>query len=562
MTALRLRPWQRTAFDKFTAIEDDEADFLAVATPGAGKTTFALTCARWALARHRRRLIVVAPTSHLKIQWSLAAHRLGLELDPQWSPGGGIAKDVHGIVTTFQQVATGDTANVLKGVANDAFVILDELHHAGDEKAWGDAVRLAFSGAHRRLCLSGTPFRSDTAAIPFVRYDDGQAYADYEYGYGDALSDGGVVRPVYFPRVDGNMEWSAPDGSVLSASFQDELARDGMSQRLRAALSLEGEWLPHVLEQAHERLMYLRGTHPQAGGLVIAMDQEHAHGIARLIRQRFATPADVVVSDDPGASAKITAFAESDAPWLVSVRMVSEGVDIPRLRVGVYASTISTELFFRQAVGRFVRWQAGRPSQKAFVYLPDDVRLRTHAFQIMESRRHVLRRFESGDELAETGIAGIDAPLDEFPQEFAPEQLSLFSVLSAVATGVQIHAMTPAGVAIPFEFGVDESELAEPVFADDPLLELDLPDIPTDAGWGPAGQASGRSVFEIKDELRGRNANLAKKLVDITGWGHARVNGEMNRLANVVAVSSATVDQLERRVHKSEDWLVQLRKRR
>ena len=562
MTALRLRPWQRTAFDKFTAIEDDEADFLAVATPGAGKTTFALTCARWALARQRRRLIVVAPTSHLKIQWSLAAHRLGLELDPQWSPGGGIAKDVHGIVTTFQQVATGDTANVLKGVANDAFVILDELHHAGDEKAWGDAVRLAFSGAHRRLCLSGTPFRSDTAAIPFVRYDDGQAYADYEYGYGDALSDGGVVRPVYFPRVDGNMEWSAPDGSVLSASFQDELARDGMSQRLRAALSLEGEWLPHVLEQAHERLMYLRGTHPQAGGLVIAMDQEHAHGIARLIRQRFATPADVVVSDDPGASAKITAFAESDAPWLVSVRMVSEGVDIPRLRVGVYASTISTELFFRQAVGRFVRWQAGRPSQKAFVYLPDDVRLRTHAFQIMESRRHVLRRFESGDEPAETGIAGIDAPLDEFPQEFAPEQLSLFSVLSAVATGVQIHAMTPAGVAIPFEFGVDESELAEPVFADDPLLELDLPDIPTDAGWGPAGQASGRSVFEIKDELRGRNANLAKKLVDITGWGHARVNGEMNRLANVVAVSNATVDQLERRVHKSEDWLVQLRKRR
>ena len=562
MTALRLRPWQRTAFDKFTAIEDDEADFLAVATPGAGKTTFALACARWALARHRRRLIVVAPTSHLKIQWSLAAHRLGLELDPQWSPGGGIAKDVHGIVTTFQQVATGDTANVLKGVANDAFVILDELHHAGDEKAWGDAVRLAFSGAHRRLCLSGTPFRSDTAAIPFVRYDDGQAYADYEYGYGDALSDGGVVRPVYFPRVDGNMEWSAPDGSVLSASFQDELARDGMSQRLRAALSLEGEWLPHVLEQAHERLMYLRGTHPQAGGLVIAMDQEHAHGIARLIRQRFATPADVVVSDDPGASAKITAFAESDAPWLVSVRMVSEGVDIPRLRVGVYASTISTELFFRQAVGRFVRWQAGRPSQKAFVYLPDDVRLRTHAFQIMESRRHVLRRFDSGDELAETGIAGIDAPLDEFAQEFAPEQLSLFSVLSAVATGVQIHAMTPAGVAIPFEFGVDESELAEPVFADDPLLELDLPDIPTDAGWGPAGQASGRSVFEIKDELRGRNANLAKKLVDITGWGHARVNGEMNRLANVVAVSNATVDQLERRVHKSEDWLVQLRKRR
>src|SRR5258706_15975065 len=115
MTALRLRPWQRAAFDRFAALGDEVTDFLAVATPGAGKTTFALTCARWALARQRRRLVVVAPTSHLKVQWSLAAHRLGLQLDPEWSPGGGIAKDVHGVVTTFQQVATGDTAQVLKG---------------------------------------------------------------------------------------------------------------------------------------------------------------------------------------------------------------------------------------------------------------------------------------------------------------------------------------------------------------------------------------------------------------------------------------------------------------
>ena len=571
MTALRLRPWQRAAFDRFVALDDgggdtagQTANFLAVATPGAGKTTFALACARWALSQQRRRLVVVAPTSHLKIQWSLAAHRLGLQLDPAWTPAGGIAKDVHGIVTTYQQVATGDTANVLKGVCHDAFVILDELHHAGDEKAWGDAVQLAFSTAHRRLCLSGTPFRSDTASIPFVRYDDDQAFADYEYGYGDALRDGGVVRPVYFPRVDGNMEWSAPDGAVLSASFQDELARDGMSQRLRAALSLDGEWLPHVLERAHERLTYLRDSQAEAGGLVIAMDQEHAQGIARLIRMRFGVSADVVISDDPGASKKITAFAESDAPWLVSVRMVSEGVDIPRLRVGVYASTVSTELFFRQAVGRFVRWQSGRASQKAFVYLPDDVRLRTHAFQIMESRRHVLGRHDPGDDVIETGIAERDAPLDDVPAELGgPEQLSLFSVLSAVATGIEIHAMTPSGVAIPFEFGEDEVDLPEPSeFGDSEsgeLLELHLPDIPTDAGWGPG---PGRSVFEIKDELRERNANLAKRLVDVTGWGHARVNGEMNRLGNVVAVSSATTDQLERRLRKSEEWLAHLRKRR
>ena len=115
---------------------------------------------------------------------------------------------------------------------------------------------------------------------------------------------------------------------------------------------------------------------------MIAIDQEHAKAIARLLRNRLNTTADVVVSDDPQASKKIAEFATNDRPWLVAVRMVSEGVDIPRLRVGVYATTTSTELFFRQAVGRFVRWQAGRPSQKAYVYVPDDPRLRHHAFQI------------------------------------------------------------------------------------------------------------------------------------------------------------------------------------
>ncbi|MGF2075702.1 hypothetical protein, partial [Enterococcus casseliflavus] len=86
-----------------------------------------------------------------------------------------------------------------------------EVHHAGEEQAWGESLRLAFEGAARRLSLSGTPFRSDTRAIPFVRYEADEAVPDFEYGYGDALRDGRVVRPVYFPRMGGQMEWSAPD---------------------------------------------------------------------------------------------------------------------------------------------------------------------------------------------------------------------------------------------------------------------------------------------------------------------------------------------------------------
>ena len=244
--------------------------------------------------------------------------------------------------------------------------------------------------------------------IPFVRYDptgEGDlAHADYTYGYADALRDGGVVRPVYFPRVDGDMEWTTATGDVVSASFQDELTRDQSSMRLRTALSLEGEWMPSVLAKAVDQLRTSirtashEGGQPDAGGLVIASDQEHAHGIARLLRDRFGVPADVVVSDDPGASKKIADFSTNDRPWLVAVRMVSEGVDIPRLRVGVFATTTSTELFFRQAIGRFVRWQTGRARQKAYVYIPDDPRLRAHAFSIAEARRHVLRPPDSTDD--------------------------------------------------------------------------------------------------------------------------------------------------------------------
>lgn len=544
---VQLRPWQREAFDKFAASE--QRDFLAVATPGAGKTTFALTCARWALGNDRRRLIIVAPTTHLKTQWALGAHRMGLHVDHNWSPADGVAPDVHGIVTTYQQIATAETARKLRGLATDAFVVLDEVHHAGDERAWGDGVRTAFERADRRLCLSGTPFRSDTASIPFVSYAEtgagGEAQPDFTYGYADALRDGGVVRPVYFPRFDGMMEWSAADGSILSANFHDDLDRMGASHRLRAALSLQGDWLPAVIDQAHERLTAIRRTHPDAGGLAIAADQEHARDIARLIRMRYRVEAEVVVSDDPDASRKIDAFSRGTRPWLVAVRMVSEGVDIPRLRVGVYASTVVTELFFRQAVGRFVRWTSGMASQKAYVFIPDDPRLRQHAFQIAEARRHVLRPPSDRDDefspeqLERQALAELD---------LLPEQLSLFSVIGSVATGMAVHGVTEDGL-LHFD---DEPDVPEPAATALDELAVELPEIPTDAGFVLTG---GKSVAERKEELRQQNMDLARHIVDRTGWGHARVQAELNRLAGITSVGAATNVQLERRLRYGESWL-------
>ena len=177
----------------------------------------------------------------------------------------------------------------------------------------------------------------------------------------------------------------------------------------------------------------------------------------------------------------------------------------------MYATTTATELFFRQAVGRFVRWQAGRTSQKAFVFIPDDPRLRMHAFQIAEPRRHVLRPpAEDDDEFADRGE--LDALVSD---DDLLEQLSLFSVLSSTATGISVHAVTEDGL----QFFDDEPDPPDPVFAADPALAIELPEIPTEAGsvaW------SSLSVAEQKDDLRTRNADVAKRLVDLTGWGHAR----------------------------------------
>ncbi len=536
--SIRLRPWQLAALDQLE--RSSEANFLAVATPGAGKTTLALAAARRSLARSRAHLIVVVPTAHLKFQWARAAAALDLHLEAGWTPShGAFPSDMHGIVTTYQQVASAPEAVARR--ASGAFVVLDEIHHAGDDRAWGEALQIAFEGAGRRLSLSGTPFRSDTRSIPFVRYEFEEAIPDFEYGYGPALADRRVVRPIYFPRTNGHMEWSAADGSVYEAGFDDALDGPRANQRLRAALSLDGEWLSDVLSSAHARLCSVREHHSQAGGLVVASDQEHAHGIAELIRRRLRARAVVATSDDASASQKILDFTASDDPWLVAVRMVSEGVDIPRLRVGVFATTTTTELFFRQVVGRFVRWQAGVGRQSAHLFIPDDVRLRSAALDIAADRRHSLRRDQRSTQADE---ADGDRTSETFDEPVEEEQLSLFAVISAVATDA----------VMPEDEVHEDPDDGDP----DPALILELPAPPLLPGGGRQAEdatAAGETLMEQKARLRASNTSLVRDLARRTGMTHAQVNAELNRLAGLKRIGEATSDQLERRLTHARQWM-------
>ena len=355
-----LRSWQRRALVRYLAAQP--RDFLAVATPGSGKTAFALRVAGELLADGAvEQITVVVPTEHLKTQWALAAARVGIALDPKFSNSAAhTSSEYHGVVVTYAQVASHPTRHRVRTENRRTLVVFDEIHHGGDAKSWGEAIREAFDDATRRLALTGTPFRSDDSAIPFVTYapdGDGlmRSQADHTYGYAEALADG-VVRPVVFLAYSGEARWRTSAGEEHAARLGEPLNAEQTARAWRTVLDAKGEWIPAVLQAADTRLTQLRnGGVPDAG--------RHGHRVRPEGRPRLCRRADQADRRDtdgravrrPGSSARIADFSAGTSRWLVAVRMVSEGVDVPRLAVGVYATSASTPLFFAQAIGRYVR---------------------------------------------------------------------------------------------------------------------------------------------------------------------------------------------------------------
>ena len=388
--SITLRAWQAAAIRGYFA--RSPRDFLAVATPGSGKTTFALSIARELLVRRTiERVTIVTPTEHLTRQWAQAAVQHGIAIEP--NPATGVpGKDFQGSAITYAGVGVNALRHRRRTESYRTLVIFDEVHHAGDALTWGEAVREAFEPATRRLSLTGTPFRSDVNAIPFVTYvsnADGtkSSEADHVYGYGEALRDG-VVRPVLFMAYAGRMRWRTRFGDEVAADLGEAAAKDVTQQAWRTALNPNGRWIPQVLQAADKRLTQVRQQVPDAGGLVIAADQETARAYADLLHHIVGEKPLLVLSDDPNAGKNIRKFGEGKQRWLVAVRMVSEGVDIPRLSVGVFATNTSTPLFFAQAVGRFVR--ARRPGESATIFIPSVPVLLRHAGELELQRDHVL----------------------------------------------------------------------------------------------------------------------------------------------------------------------------
>ncbi|HEX8856215.1 MAG TPA: DEAD/DEAH box helicase family protein [Thermoleophilaceae bacterium] len=518
-----LRSWQERALATVARFEG--RSFLASAAPAAGKTTFGLKLAHEMLSCGQvARVVVVAPTTHICRQWALDAARYGIDIEPN-RPNSARRepRDRHGVAITYQTVAAGPGTHGAACAARPTLLIADEPHHMGEQAAWGTRAQAAFEGATFRLLLSGTPFRSDSTAIPWVTYDeDGVSRADFTYGYTDALLDG-VCRPITFQLYDGDMEWVS-GGRKRHADFSMVLPRDEAARRLRTALDPDGDWLGEVLRDADARLSAVRAArHPEAGGLVVAADKEHAARIAMRLARISGEAPEIVTSDEPDSSARISAFSGSSRRWLVSVLMVSEGVDIPRLRVGVYATAARTELFFRQVIGRFVRRTPVPRAQMSYLFLAADPRLRELAARVEEERNHAL---ELRPELEEEHEA-----LERVVGEGA-----MFEALSssARADDVITSSMRPG----------DELQL---FYDAAPVKAVPAPAPPPPAPPCISVRPSGpEPAYARRERLRAERNRLVSDISRRTGEPHRQIHGRMNRATGAASVANATIAQLEK----------------
>lgn len=520
-----LRAWQEDALAR--VLERPAGAFLASATPAAGKTTFGLRVAHELLSRGAvRRVCVVAPTVHISRQWAGAAAALGIDLEPaRPNAEGAEPADSEGVAVTYGAIAADPALHERTAKSRSTLLIADEPHHMGELAAWGLAAERAFTPARFRLLLSGTPFRSDNTAIPWVSYDhDGVSSSDFAYSYTDALVDG-VCRPITFLAYDGEMEWVS-DGRRRRFGFDTALPRAESARRLRTALDPAGDWIAQVLRDADTRLEEVRaGGHPDAGGLVVAADKEHASALAARLTAITGRRPPVVTSDDPGASAAIDRFAAGDERWLVSVLMVSEGVDVPRLRVGVYATAARTELFFRQVVGRFVRRTPAPRRQMSYLFLPADPELKALAARVEEERRHAL---ELNPALEER----------EAPAERSEDSGGFVALSSSARLDDVIRSTTSEGDALH-------------LFADDSSPDFSTRAAPVaEVVEAPAPAPEPTHVRRRK--LRERRSDLVREVARKRRQSHREVNGWINRAVGLRSVADATVEQLEKSVARLE----------
>lgn len=364
------RKWQ-SEFLRDWDDREPHQPFMLIAIPGGGKTMAALeACRKWMAAGADRRIVIVVPTDNLREQWKEEAAHFGMELQTK-EFGTNFKHGFQGAVATYQLVANQPLVfRKLCSVA-PTMVVFDEIHHCGDEAHFGHGIKVAFELARERLLMSGTPWKSDGTAIPFVRYDgNGYAVGDFSYDYPRALNED-VVRYLVFDHAKGIIR---NDCTGETETLSQEVSDIDAAQRLKKLLDPSGDYVREQIAAAHRKLVECRKSIPDAAALAACVDQYHAVKVAAVIREVTGCEPSVIVSDSELENDSVKEFRNSKKEWLVAVRKVSEGTDIKRLQVLCYLTNTTSELFFRQLVGRVSRVR-GMEDFEAYVYLPADPRL-------------------------------------------------------------------------------------------------------------------------------------------------------------------------------------------
>jgi len=517
--AISLRKWQAEALEVYDkAKQAERKSILWEATPGSGKTFAALQLCKIELAkRSAKRVIVVVPTTHLKLQWERAAMEVGFALDSNFhEKKKTLARDYHGAVLSYQQI--GCNPKKYKALASNAVVVLDEVHHAGDGLSWGESLKFCFSTASFVLCLSGTAFRSDNNPIPFVHYSpEGVSEPDYSYTYSDAVGDR-VCRPTAFFTYGGDVAWQDGEAQV-SANFSDAIDKVGRAKRLRAALDPESGWIEPMLKDADQMLTAVRKEHPQAGALLVASSQKNARALAKVIFKVSGRKAVVVLSEDPVANKKLKAFEAGNDRWLVACNMVSEGVDVPRLRIGVFATTVKTKMYFRQFLGRIVR-KTNTPEgvQTAFFYLPADHWLKRLAEEVEEEQRHNI-------------VAATEDGLLDFLVERDEKDLGKEDTWRALkSTNSGLESVISGGGQLTLWGGLSEDA-------------AQIPDLAI-----PKAEPRTLTKTEMKEEIAKEIRSLVSSYHSQSGQPYSHIHGLLNKRQGLKSQNDCTENQLRERL--------------
>ncbi len=534
------RDWQKEAKEEVmrTATRGDRYALVDVA-PGGGKTIFALWIA--SLMRQQgliEKLCIVVPSLDLKVQWRDVAHDFGINLTTQRIVP---AEDEDGSILTYQ--ALSDTAvPMLRRVFQRALVVGDEIHRAGsncDDVVWGQRFEAAFEQTRLPLLMSGTPIRPPgKGTLPFVGYREDErgaliASTTYSHGYAKCLADE-CVRELIFPSYDGEVEWfDWSEWDRLRLTFEDDASEEIAARRYQNALIPGGRLLPGIIAKADRRLSDIRRyEHDNAGGILLAKDQRHAELLSKILRELSGEAPALVISNNENAAEELKDFRRSRQRWLVAVNKISEGVDIPRLRVEVYATDIRQEVPFRQRslrVGRYLPTSdlPKSKNRRGYVFLIADKVLLGFAASMKEERLHALQLKQEREDEQENG------QIDEPRLDMSDLDTSVFtSDPEDYITITPERELEPEEVAYAERLRREMPGLAR--FTPEDIVEILKANAETliaeDGGSSNPPPEPGEPLEERKSKKRKKLAKLVGQAANKTATEYSHVNRELNDL--------------------------------